>query len=999
MENQQIKLNLRKSNLPKSAVTGNPLIDSMDLDELVVRRDLSTTVDTAAAYSQRLKALAHEQAVQRTNYIMATRKKKADARSKRNHPVHTNIVTESEIAEMQSGGNLNEKQENVQDHSGESSKHITVGKTQAVNDNGLDDQYSLAKFLSRPVSIYDTTFASGTEYNISIKPWDLWSLQPSVRAKLSNYAYFKGTLKVKLSFSGTPFHYGRFMLSYQPFIEANDVITSYDSMLAATTPGSDALEPYKCYMSQAPGVTYVDVKENEPIIMELPFFAPKEQLRLFNNTTTVITNATSYQDFEAMGTLRIISLNQVQIANEDFDSAVSLNVYAWCEDVTLTIPTGTDIDVTAESDIVTEGKSRNRKHAKKTAAKIENLAEDLESDLESDDDPEESVRRKNWSKSQEGRAIYDSSKSWGDRIGQQMEGAGEYTEPGPMTQIASAVSNVGDSLKDIPYIGGFAKATSYAAGLAGKALGFFGLSKPVILDKTMFVKNMPYVNGATFAGHETTYKLSCDPKQELTIDQSLGGHDDQDCMAINHISSRESYLTSFTWSSSDTAMQTNLWQGCVSPTLFTRTAAFNGGKIIQPTAMAFAAAPFGYWRGTIKFRFEFVCSKFHRGKVLIKYEPNVSQAALIDTGDTKLNQQTSIIVDLQQTQDVCMDIEWNNSRAWCILPTMGPTEDLAVTNNQSCTPEGYDNTYMLGYVTVRPLNELVQPTDLSTVPVNVYVSCDDLMVAAPSVENIDFNKNFTVTQSQIVTEGEVDNEDVTHDTLIVTGASHDKAALMHFGEKIVSFRAALKRYAGVGYFENSVPATGDLFTLKFKGSLYPRSCSAPGRADRTDSFQKTVYNWLRFAYVGVRGGMRYRVRYIDTRESDRSHYYVTARRAGYASYATTLDGMDIAAISSSTKEDIGASWQGSTLYHLMSNGGVEFEVPYYSENVFQFSYSDDEGANYSSNDVSVDFVNLWNCNYTVDGINNDSIYGYVDAATAEDFTFLRFQGAPFVSTV
>lgn len=982
-----------------SPVTGNSVIDSMDLDELMARRDLMSNPLMSKAYNQRRRALAHEHARTRTDQIIAVRQKRQLARRAQKAAARGAIVSESEIGEMQQAGDNNDVNQNVQDHSGESVKKVSVGVTPSVNDNGMFDAYTLARFLERPVSIYDTTFAIGVDHNVAIRPWDLWSLNPSVRGKLSNFAYFRGTLHLKLAFSGTPFHYGRMMLSYQPFSDGNNILEGYDNMLAATAPGSDALPCYKTYLSQAPGIHYIDVKANEPVELTLPFFAPKEQLRLYNNTTTVITNADSYQDFEAMGELRIVSLNQIQIANEDFDSAVSLNVYAWCTDVQLTIPTGTDMDITAES-LVHEAKSRNRKHAKRAAAKVETLAEDIEEDLESEGEDEEEASSRRWSSVKEQRPMYDSSKSFGERFSAQMEKAGEYTEPGPVSKVAGAVSDIGNALSDVPVIGKFARATAQVGGWIGKAANWFGLSKPPILEKAMFVKNNPYQNGSVFAAHETTYKLTCDPKQELSIDQTLGGAGSDDCMAIKHISSRETYLTTFTWSSSDVAMQDNLWSGNVTPAAAVRTTNFNGGKVVQPTSLYFAVMPFSFWRGTITYRFEFVTSKFHRGKALIKFDPNGSQQALIDTGDSKLNQQTSIIVDLQTTQNVEFSVEWNNSRAWCMVPYVSAVSDFMDTYGQTTDP--LDNTMSLGFITVRPLNELVQPTDLSTVPVNVYIRCDDLEVAAPSTFSLDGQtRDFIISESLVAESGVASKseEESTNDTLVKTGASHKNAHLMHFGERIESFRACLKRYVGAYAHEVTTGAAGPTL-LTFRGNVYPQLANPVGSGLVSKAIETNLFSYLRLAYVGMRGGMRYRTRYFNQREDHYLNYYVTARRDEMSDYQNLNNSLSSSAVvSAADAKAAAASWTGTVVYHIASNGGVEFEIPYYSENVFQFSFDQQEGNGaFANNDIMVNYGNTWSVQYQIDNVTSDVVYGIVDSATAEDFTFLRYQGAPFYTT-
>jgi hypothetical protein len=41
----------------------------------------------------------------------------------------------------------------------------------------------------------------------------------------------------------------------------------------------------------------------------------------------------------------------------------------------------------------------------------------------------------------------------------------------------------------------------------------------------------------------------------------------------------------------------------------------------QFTPMSYAAFPFKWWRGDIIFRFKFICTRFHKGRVRITFDP------------------------------------------------------------------------------------------------------------------------------------------------------------------------------------------------------------------------------------------------------------------------------------------------------------------------------------------------------------------------------------------
>ena len=95
------------------------------------------------------------------------------------------------------------------------------------------------------------------------------------------------------------------------------------------------------------------------------------------------------------------------------------------------------------------------------------------------------------------------------------------------------------------------------------------------------------------------------------------------------------------------------------------------------------------------------------------------------------------------------------------------------------------------------------------------------------------------------------------------------------------------------------------------------------------------------------------------------------------------------------QENFLGTMDGTVNFHIATNGGVEFEVPFYSRNLFVFSF-----ARWFSNG-SDSFDDYWNQAWsaktllkTTSGQTNIVVQ---DFATAEDFTFLRFQGAPFFS--
>lgn len=149
----------------------------------------------------------------------------------------------------------------------------------------------------------------------------------------------------------------------------------------------------------------------------------------------------------------------------------------------------------------------------------------------------------------------------------------------------------------------------------------------------------------------------------------------------------------------------------------------------------------------------------------------------------------------------------------------------------------------------------------------------------------------------------------------------------------------------------------------------------------------SLMSYLRYAYVGLKGGVRKRV-----------HHYVNAKGTNSAQVKVTLGAVATAAVTGSsyvTTPPV-ASVRGTVTFVPQSNGGIEVELPFYSNNLFVKSFSEDLiGDNYNE-----DMVTKWSKTYitSYDMFDaNDAGYVIEETGTGEDFTFLRFQGAPFFS--
>jgi hypothetical protein len=175
----------------------------------------------------------------------------------------------------------------------------------------------LKGFLARPVRIASYTWleSDATGTITTFDPWSLFMNNTQIKYKLNNYAFIRGNLKVKIIINASPFYYGAMRACYQPLPNFKN-----------STVLSDATTNWLIPWSQQPGL-WIHPQASEGGIMTLPFFYPKNYLRLGLAA-----------DVAGMGRLRMISYTPLASANGATGQGVSIQMYAWMEDVSLAGP-------------------------------------------------------------------------------------------------------------------------------------------------------------------------------------------------------------------------------------------------------------------------------------------------------------------------------------------------------------------------------------------------------------------------------------------------------------------------------------------------------------------------------------------------------------------------------------------------------------------------------------------------------------------------------------
>lgn len=310
----------------------------------------------------------------------------------------------------------------------------------------------------------------------------------------------------------------------------------------------------------------------------------------------------------------------------------------------------------------------------------------------------------------------------------------EYSEKdGVISAPATTVAKISSMLTSAPYIGPFAKATEIGARGVASIAKLFGYSNPPIINDVM-----PYQPKSfhAFANVETRVpvdKLCLDPKNEVTIDNSLVGAPKDDPLSFENTVCRESFVRG------------TLWTGAYTPSTPLFSAVINPAQVVQTTAglvdtryytpLSYFGEMFNYWRGSLIYKFKFVKSQYHKGRVIVSWDPEKSLIGATDPETAVFSR----VIDLEYEDEVEIEIPF---KALSPFLEMKPSD--SVTNSTSPVL-ALDPTAHNGSLQMRVLNVLTGPAISPEIDVLMYVRAGkDFQFARPQ----DVNNAYTTLTVQ-----------------------------------------------------------------------------------------------------------------------------------------------------------------------------------------------------------------------------------------------------------
>jgi hypothetical protein len=361
----------------------------------------------------------------------------------------------------------------------------------------------------------------------------------------------------------------------------------------------------------------------------------------------------------------------------------------------------------------------------------------------------------------------------------------EYGE-GVVSRPATWISSIAGRLENLPIIGKFATATRIGAAVSAIA-SMFGFTNVPVISDTMPLHGEPFPKFASTEIGFPVQKLTLDPKNELSIDPTIIGlPDGKDEMIMRSLCARESFLARTTWTTAST-VDTILFSAFVNPVLCDNDGAAQTKLYMTP--MAWVSNMFKYWRGDIIFTFRVICSKYHKGKLRIGYDPTGLTNPLyniFDNADTTNTVHTTIL-DIGESTEIEMTIPYQQAKQFLVCNTIE-----AKTWSTSSAPTFVVNQDSYnGALVMRVQNSLTAPIASSSVDVLVYVRAgSNIEFADPDEIDSSHKYSYYAPQSDEYHDAQVDHES----QIGAVKSSNPNQFLVHYGENIVSLRQLMRRY-------------------------------------------------------------------------------------------------------------------------------------------------------------------------------------------------------------
>lgn len=573
---------------------------------------------------------------------------------------------------------------------------------------------------------------------------------------------------------------------------------------------------------------------------------------------------------------------------------------------------------------------------------------------------------------------------------------------GPVSKPASAVAAATGALSKVPVIGPYMRASSMVAGTIGDIASWFGYTNVPIISDVQPYKPVAFQAMATSEISVPIEKLTLDPKNELSIDPSITGIPSQDELVVSTICKKESYFDQTTWSTSETP-ETLLWWAYVNPYVARRD------TVVGPPAydlrtfvpMSHLCSLFTNWRGSIIYRFRVICTKFHRGRLKIQWDPTANVASSTAENSTVV---FTKIVDITKTQDFEIAIPYIQTQSW--LKLAGPQYDTWGTGSVArpayvgAGGSGAPN----GCLSVKVLT--VQTSPVASAPITLAVSIragDDFELANP-MNSVSNSYTYFTPQAQ-----EIDYED-TELITVTTPTLDPNRFLINYGESMVSIRQLMRRFNFYKTIKAIPGTTSSVIRFNCLHGRLPVSLGYdPNGLEKTvgnvayNYVKHTAISWMAMCYIGYRGSVNYtynaRTNVSFTSSTDIEHMSVSrlpANSRTVAGYLTNVVWVAADNPSEAARQALNDNYTlgGMALTNQKTQSGLQVAYPMY--NLYRFMSCNPDyaslGTGYDDSDRDSFLLDMFY--FSSSTLSASSVYVDIYCAAGTDFNFIFYLNAP-----
>ena len=467
------------------------------------------------------------------------------------------------------------------------------------------------------------------------------------------------------------------------------------------------------------------------------------------------------------------------------------------------------------------------------------------------------------------------------------------TQRGPISYPASIISTATATLSKIPYIGKFAMATSLASHAIGEIAKLFGFSRPRDISPIPYPHEISLASGM---GELRSKNLTLDPKQEVTIDNTLFG-ESNDVLSFQNIVGRYGLIRWIPWLPSS-PQNTTIFSTPVSP----MSVWLGPLRTYAPTPLAYGSMLFKLWRGSITYKIVIPANRFVRGKLRVFWH-----GGPIAPGDlsTVSNNTLSLVIDVTSSTEIEINVPWLSNNQYKTIGMLNETFDASVN----------------GFLHFRVEEPLIVNNASYQQPVIIYAKAGpDFELALPDPRliqdfqyeqpNLSYEEypivNFPVTSTNVFAPTSDSSFNYGQDLAVYTALQDNDnnpvlsivhnllpdykpntdPSVMQVGERYNSFRVMLKRFYPYNIIASEV---SDPLQLDTRFVPYLPNCTLSGIQNEAGTVGHYIFfkintplQHLSKMFAGCRGSTRYSV--TPTIQSDATGTTFVTRAFGQETY-------------------------------------------------------------------------------------------------------------------